>query len=123
MKEFLTESGEATPSAGELGNKINSVLHFCYSVADHDVSKIRDAQALEAPPTKTLDQKAVERGVLRVLTDSYDIQNVSDVTCPADEPVTTGHTFTCSVVVNGSSKTVTIKVIDDEGTYEVSKPQ
>lgn len=70
-----------------------------------------------------LDQGAVESGVQTVLTDSYGLQAVSDVSCPADQKVETGATFTCSVSVDGEARTVTIRIIDDEGTYEVSKPQ
>jgi hypothetical protein len=72
---------------------------------------------------KVLDQEAVQKGVQSVLTDSYDLQNVTDVKCPKDEKVEVNASFTCSVTVDGESRTVTIKIIDEDGTYEVSKPQ
>lgn len=72
---------------------------------------------------KVLDQAAVQKGVQSVLTDSYDLQNVTNVKCPKDEKVEVNSSFTCNVTVDGESRTVTIKIIDEDGTYEVSKPQ
>ncbi len=70
-----------------------------------------------------LDQGAVQDGVTDILTNSYGIQGVSDVSCPSDQKVESGASFTCNVSVDGEPRTVTIRIIDDEGTYEVSKPQ
>ncbi|MFC0452093.1 DUF4333 domain-containing protein [Rhodococcus jostii] len=72
--------------------------------------------------TDTLDQKAAEDGVERIVTDSYGAENVSGVTCPADQEVKKGNSFTCSLTVDGEKKQVTLTFTDDKGTYEVSRP-
>ncbi|MFZ2177191.1 MAG: DUF4333 domain-containing protein [Rhodococcus sp. (in: high G+C Gram-positive bacteria)] len=72
--------------------------------------------------TDTLDQKAAEQGVERIVTDSYGAENVSDVSCPSGEEVKKGNSFTCDLTVDGEKKQVTLTFTDDEGTYEVSRP-
>ncbi|WP_338761883.1 DUF4333 domain-containing protein [Nocardia vulneris] len=69
-----------------------------------------------------LDQAAVQDGVKKVLSDSYGIQDVSDVTCPSGEAVKVDATFTCDVKVSGEAKKVTIKITKEDGTYEVGRP-
>ncbi len=69
-----------------------------------------------------LDNNAVAQGVQKVLKDSYGIDDVQSVSCPAGQKVTVGHTFDCSLKVGGEQKTVTIKVTKDDGTYEVGRP-
>ncbi|MGE2847713.1 DUF4333 domain-containing protein [Rhodococcus sp. 2.95] len=49
-------------------------------------------------------------------------QNVANTTCPDNEPVQTGHTFVCTLSIDGSRSTVTVTFVDDNGTYEVSRP-
>ena len=70
-----------------------------------------------------LDQSAVQSGVKSVLTESYGLQDVSNVQCPSGQKVKAGNTFVCTVTVDGQSKTTSIKIIDSKGTYEVAKPQ
>ncbi|UQE77018.1 DUF4333 domain-containing protein [Gordonia sp. PP30] len=77
--------------------------------------------------TKTLSQDALQRGVHQVLTDKnsasgYGLDDVKDVSCPSGKKVRKGETFTCSVSVGGQNKLVTVRVTDNDGTYEVSKP-
>ncbi|WP_433655434.1 DUF4333 domain-containing protein [Nocardia sp. CA-128927] len=69
-----------------------------------------------------LDQSAVQDGVKKVLTDSYGIQDVSDVSCPSGQEVKVDATFDCSLKVSGEGKKVTIKITKDDGTYEVGRP-
>lgn len=69
-----------------------------------------------------LDQAAVQDGVKKVLSDSYGIQDVSDVTCPSGQEVKVDATFVCDVKVSGEAKKVTIKITKDDGTYEVGRP-
>ncbi|MFT4087435.1 MAG: DUF4333 domain-containing protein [Gordonia sp. (in: high G+C Gram-positive bacteria)] len=76
---------------------------------------------------KTLSQDAVEQGVVKVLTaanptEGYNLKNVKDVQCPSGQEVKAGHTFTCSLKVEGQNKHVTVTIKDDSGTYEVSRP-
>ncbi|WP_051022570.1 DUF4333 domain-containing protein [Nocardia pneumoniae] len=69
-----------------------------------------------------LDQAAVQDGVKKVLSDSYGIQDVSDVSCPSGQEVKVDATFVCDVKVSGEAKKVTIKITKDDGTYEVGRP-
>ncbi|WP_225731792.1 MULTISPECIES: DUF4333 domain-containing protein [unclassified Nocardia] len=69
-----------------------------------------------------LDQSAVQDGVKKVLSDSYGIQDVSDVSCPSGQEVKVDQTFTCDLKVSGEQKKVTIKITKSDGTYEVGRP-
>ncbi|WP_327118271.1 DUF4333 domain-containing protein [Nocardia sp. NBC_01730] len=69
-----------------------------------------------------LDQAAVQDGVKKVLSDSYGIQDVSDVSCPSGEEVKVDATFQCDLKVSGEAKKVTIKITKEDGTYEVGRP-
>ncbi|GAA5078683.1 hypothetical protein GCM10023319_17400 [Nocardia iowensis] len=69
-----------------------------------------------------LDQSAVQDGVKKVLTDSYGIQDVSDVACPSGQEVKVDATFNCDLKVSGEAKKVTIKITKEDGTYEVGRP-
>ncbi|WP_454196548.1 DUF4333 domain-containing protein [Nocardia sp. Marseille-Q1738] len=69
-----------------------------------------------------LDQAAVQDGVKKVLSDSYGIQDVSDVSCPSGQEVKVDATFVCDVKVSGEAKKVSIKITKDDGTYEVGRP-
>ncbi|MFI6430885.1 DUF4333 domain-containing protein, partial [Rhodococcus oryzae] len=70
----------------------------------------------------TLDRAAAERGVEQVLTGSYGIKDVDNVTCPADQKVEKDESFTCELTVDGEPQQVTVTFTDDSGTYEVSRP-
>lgn len=74
----------------------------------------------------TFDNGKVAAGVTKVLTDptpgGYGQTGVSNVNCPADQPVKSGTSFTCTATIGGASKSITIKVKDDKGTYEVGIP-
>lgn len=69
-----------------------------------------------------LDQAAVQTGVAKVLADSYGIDDVEDVQCPAGQEVAVDATFTCDLKVGGEAKKVNIKITKDDGTYEVGRP-
>ncbi|WP_280237012.1 DUF4333 domain-containing protein [Nocardia cyriacigeorgica] len=69
-----------------------------------------------------LDQAAVQSGVEKVLSESYDIKDVSDVSCPAGQEVKVDATFTCDLKVSGEAKKVSVKITKDDGTYEVGRP-
>lgn len=69
-----------------------------------------------------LDQSAVQDGVKKVLTDSYGIQDVADVSCPSGQEVKVDATFDCNLKVSGEAKKVTIKITKEDGTYEVGRP-
>ncbi|MFI2230567.1 DUF4333 domain-containing protein [Nocardia testacea] len=69
-----------------------------------------------------LDQAAVQTGVAKVLADSYGIDDVKDVQCPAGQEVAVDATFTCDLKVGGEAKKVNVKITKDDGTYEVGRP-
>ncbi|WP_051133211.1 DUF4333 domain-containing protein [Nocardia paucivorans] len=69
-----------------------------------------------------LDQGALQNGVQKVLSESYGIEDISDVTCPSGQEVKVDATFTCELKVGGEAKTVNIKITKEDGTYEVGRP-
>lgn len=72
--------------------------------------------------TKVFDASAVQTGVKTVLTSDYKLQGVSDPTCPAQQEVKVGAAFSCTVNIDGKSKTVPITVKTSDGSYEVGRP-
>ncbi|MET7771014.1 DUF4333 domain-containing protein [Nocardia sp. NPDC005366] len=80
------------------------------------------AHTAAAPAPAKLDPLIVQRGVVQVLGDSYGMEDVREVKCPAEQPVELGTVFDCSARVDGIKKSVTITVTDLDGTYEVSRP-
>lgn len=57
-----------------------------------------------------------------MLTESYGLTDVSDVSCPSGQKVEKDTTFTCTVLVDGDQREVTVTFTDDDGTYEVGRP-
>ncbi|MQA13550.1 MAG: DUF4333 domain-containing protein [Pseudonocardiaceae bacterium] len=66
------------------------------------------------------DETAVQQGVQRVLTGSG--YAVGSVSCPTDQPVEAGRSFTCRATVDGDLREVRITVRTDGGVYEVAAP-
>lgn len=80
------------------------------------------------PSAKVLDVAAAQRGVAAVLVDpviGYGVTSVSAVVCNdgVDPPVRRGESFTCQVVVDGTSRRVLVVFQDDDGTYAVDRPR
>ena len=71
--------------------------------------------------SKVFDQRALQSGVQGVLTSSYG-QKVDSVSCPAQQKVSSGSTFTCQATIGGKQTAVTVTVKDNSGTYEVARP-
>lgn len=69
------------------------------------------------------DNQRMQQDIQKVLTDSYAIEGVENVTCPADQEVEPGSQFQCEVTVNGQPQSVTITVKTDDGHYEVGQLQ
>ena len=65
---------------------------------------------------KVFDHTAVENAVRSQ-------KGATSATCPADQPVKAGSTFTCQVTVGGKQQSVQIKVQDNDGTYSIGDPQ
>lgn len=72
--------------------------------------------------TPVLDQASVQDGVRMILRDNYRLPDVAAVTCPADQQVVPGRSFTCVVVVDGRRSDVPVVVQDTVGRYQVSRP-
>ncbi|RSN61079.1 DUF4333 domain-containing protein [Amycolatopsis sp. WAC 04182] len=75
-----------------------------------------------AAPGRVFDPRTMQADVRKILTETYQVREVGDVLCPANQTVKDGSTFTCTVQVGGEGKTVTITVTGDDGRYEVGAP-
>lgn len=76
-----------------------------------------------SPVVRVFDRQAMQEAVLGILTDSYQLEDVGDVRCPAGQPVETGSTFDCTVTVGGEQRRVPITVKSEQGDYEVGLPE
>lgn len=77
--------------------------------------------------TKKLDVQAAQAEIQRVLTDDitgYGDKNVADVKCNdgANVTVKQGSSFTCQVSVDGTARRVTVTFLDNNGNFEVGRP-
>jgi hypothetical protein len=72
--------------------------------------------------TKVFDNQAMQTDVSKILTQNYQIPGVGNVSCPAQQAVTDGNAFDCTVTVAGTPKRVPIKVLGADGRYEVGAP-
>ncbi|MQA63893.1 MAG: DUF4333 domain-containing protein [Actinophytocola sp.] len=74
--------------------------------------------------SKVFDAKSVEQGVEQVLGENFEVEQGS-ASCPAEQEVKQGHTFTCTVKIGGEDKNVPIKVLDEASPprYEVGNPE
>lgn len=73
---------------------------------------------------KVFDATSVEQGVEQTLGGHFEVEPGS-ASCPAEQEVKQGHTFTCTVKIGGEEKTVPIKVLDEASPprYEVGNPE
>jgi hypothetical protein len=76
-----------------------------------------------SPVVRVFDRQAMQEAVLGILTDSYRLDEVSDVRCPAGQSVEPGATFDCTVEVGGEQQSVPITVTSEQGDYEVGLPE
>ncbi|MBO0873670.1 MAG: DUF4333 domain-containing protein [Pseudonocardia sp.] len=72
--------------------------------------------------TPVLDQVSVQDGVGMILVDAYRLPNVAGVTCPADQQVLPGRSFTCVGVVDGKRSEIPVVIQDKAGHYQVGRP-
>ncbi|SNR71436.1 protein of unknown function [Haloechinothrix alba] len=61
--------------------------------------------------------------MVAIITDSYGKHDVSDVQCPANQPIDPGHTFACAVEAAGGERSVEIRVLNDKPEFEVGAPR
>jgi hypothetical protein len=74
-------------------------------------------------PGRVFDAAVMQADVKKILTDTYQLEDVGEVVCPPNQAVMDGVTFTCSVELSGDDKTVTITVTGEDGRYEVGAPE
>lgn len=78
--------------------------------------------------TKKLDIQAAQSEIQRVLTDDitgYGDKNVADIKCNNGENVTIkqGGSFSCQVIsVDGAPRRVTATFLDNNGNFDVGRP-
>ena len=73
------------------------------------------------------DPALVAQGVVFVLTrkapSGFELSDVGDAKCPADQTITAGASFTCTVIVAGQTKTVAVDIVSNQGWYIVGEPR
>ncbi|SFW82210.1 DUF4333 domain-containing protein [Amycolatopsis australiensis] len=72
--------------------------------------------------TQVFNNTQMQADVQKLLTDTYKIEGVTGVTCPADQKVEDGAKFECTATIAGKPQQVPITVKGDGGNYEVSPP-
>lgn len=105
-----------------------------------DNNSVPTTPAVPAAPTtahtsgvstkKVLDKSALEgdSGIKKILIETYGVpvDQIHRVDCPAGQEVEAGNAFTCTVQIGDDTtgaKLVDVKVIDDDGEYEVGPPR
>lgn len=95
-------------------------------VRTETVTETVDAPDVSDLQNREFDEDEVSAGVTSILSGAppagYGLTGISEVRCPPDRPVTSGTSFTCSLLVDGAESTVTISVVTDDGLYEVHPP-
>ncbi|MDV6014001.1 DUF4333 domain-containing protein [Haloechinothrix sp. LS1_15] len=76
-----------------------------------------------SPLPRVFDDAAMQDEVHRVLTEHFDVAGLDVVTCPPEQPVSEGITFTCTATIDGEEHDVPITVTDDDGAYTVGEPE
>jgi hypothetical protein len=72
--------------------------------------------------TQVFNNTQMQTDVQKLLTETYQIQNVTAVSCPSGKEVKDGEKFSCTATIDGKPQDVPITVKGDTGNYEVSPP-
>ncbi|MFJ9786898.1 DUF4333 domain-containing protein [Amycolatopsis sp. NPDC101161] len=72
--------------------------------------------------TQVFNNTQMQTDVQKLLTETYKIDGVTGVTCPADQKVEDGAKFECTATIAGKPTQIPITVKGDGGNYEVSPP-
>lgn len=78
---------------------------------------------MSTPTPTVFDEAVVQDDVHQLLREEYEIDELDMVTCPADEAVEEGRTFSCTATIAGEEQDVPITVISDDGEYTVGRPE
>ena len=75
---------------------------------------------------KVFDERQVSAGVTSILTEAppsgYGLPGITDVSCPSGQEVKADTSFQCDLKVDGQATKVTVRVINNDGLYEVNPP-
>jgi hypothetical protein len=72
--------------------------------------------------TRVFDAAAMERDVARVLVEDHGIGGVTAVGCSGQVRVVADTRFECTATIDGAAVAVPMRVVDDDGGYEVGRP-
>ncbi|MGW4057079.1 DUF4333 domain-containing protein [Amycolatopsis sp. NPDC004747] len=72
--------------------------------------------------TQVFNNTQMQTDVQKLLTETYKIDGVTGVTCPAEQKVEDGAKFECTATIAGKPQQVPITVKGTGGNYEVSPP-
>ncbi len=72
--------------------------------------------------TQVFNNTQMQTDVQKLLTETYKIDGVTGVTCPAEQKVEDGAKFECTATIAGKPQQIPITVKGDGGNYEVSPP-
>ncbi|WP_370948979.1 DUF4333 domain-containing protein [Amycolatopsis sp. cg5] len=72
--------------------------------------------------TKVFDNNAMQSDVQKILTGTYKLEGVTKVTCPAEQEVKDGASFSCTATINGKDQQIPITVQGKDGNYQVGIP-
>jgi hypothetical protein len=72
--------------------------------------------------TQVFNNTQMQTDVQKLLSDTYKIDGVTGVTCPAEQKVEDGAKFECTATIAGKPQQIPITVKGDGGNYEVSPP-
>jgi hypothetical protein len=121
-------AGEATvvPSAQFTATVTVTTTLTPESASPTTVTVTAAAGGFSLPSRKVFDEAQVAQGVSAVLTGNpptgYGLTGVTDVQCPAHQPVEAGTSFRCTLAINGVTEEATVLVKDNNGLYEVNPP-
>jgi len=117
-------------AAGSPTATTQTMLTTVTVTSEHTVTKRVErtvTQTSTPPDARVFDAAKVAKGVEQILTAAppagYGKSDVTDVTCPPDQPVKTGSTFVCNMLIDGQKRSVTVTVKDSTGVYEVGVPE
>lgn len=66
-----------------------------------------------------LDAESVATHALRIVHEDFGLTDAADMSCPANQQATTGHTFVCTFMQGSHTSSVQVVVTGDDGTYLV----
>lgn len=69
-----------------------------------------------------LDRNNVEANVRQILNQNFGETDIQSVSCPPNQSMQAGSSFTCVVRIGENNKNVKIEVTNDRGDYQVDAP-